>query len=303
MLQLEAEGLLDREIESLPSAEQMAERQRPGAAMARPELCVLLAYAKRSLEEAIRSSALPDDPYLERDLRGYFPAPVDRAVRPRPHAAPAASRAGVDDHRERGRQRPGHHVRLPARRRNGPEPRRSRAPTASPATSTGAGEPLGRRRSARRQDRPRAAERPDGRRRHARRRRLALVSAQRARRTPRRDDRGSQATVPGPRGRDRAGSAPRAGGSSRGGSSADCRRGRRARGDRAAPRFSAGARTRAGYRGGRAGDGPHHRGGSDARSSSPASASTSTGSSSELVELPDDDELAALGSAGGRRTT
>ena len=48
----------------------------PGRPMARPELCVLLAYAKRSLEEAVRESALPDDPYLERDLRRYFPAAV-----------------------------------------------------------------------------------------------------------------------------------------------------------------------------------------------------------------------------------
>jgi glutamate dehydrogenase len=68
--------MLDREIESLPSTEQLAERQRTGRGMARPELCILLAYAKRSLEEAIRSSSFPDDPYLERDLRRYFPARV-----------------------------------------------------------------------------------------------------------------------------------------------------------------------------------------------------------------------------------
>ncbi len=76
MVSLEAEGFLDREIESLPSTDQMAERRRLGRPMARPELCILLAYAKRILEEAIRQSALPDDPYLERDLRRYFPAAV-----------------------------------------------------------------------------------------------------------------------------------------------------------------------------------------------------------------------------------
>ena len=76
MLRLEAHGLLDRELESLPSAEQMVERQRTGRGMARPELCILLAYAKRDLEEAIRASPFPDDPYLERDLRRYFPAKV-----------------------------------------------------------------------------------------------------------------------------------------------------------------------------------------------------------------------------------
>ena len=76
MVQLEAEDLLEREIESLPSSEQMAERRRSGRGMARPELCILLAYAKRSLEEAIRNSPLPDDPYLDRDLRRYFPARI-----------------------------------------------------------------------------------------------------------------------------------------------------------------------------------------------------------------------------------
>jgi glutamate dehydrogenase len=73
---LEAAGLLEREIEALPSAEEMAERARQGRGMARPELCVLLAYAKRSLEETIRESALPDDPYLDHEIRGYFPPAI-----------------------------------------------------------------------------------------------------------------------------------------------------------------------------------------------------------------------------------
>jgi glutamate dehydrogenase len=77
MEQLEAEdGHLDRALESLPTAEQIAERRSAGASMPRPELCILLAYAKRSLEEAIRSSSLPDDPHLDADARGYFPPAV-----------------------------------------------------------------------------------------------------------------------------------------------------------------------------------------------------------------------------------
>ena len=44
--------------------------------MARPELCVLLAYAKRSLKTALLESSLVDDPYLDRELRGYFPPKV-----------------------------------------------------------------------------------------------------------------------------------------------------------------------------------------------------------------------------------
>jgi glutamate dehydrogenase len=76
MTQLESQGLLERELESLPSSAQMAERRRAGRGMARPELCILLAYAKRSLQEEIRTSSLPDDPALDHDVRRYFPAKI-----------------------------------------------------------------------------------------------------------------------------------------------------------------------------------------------------------------------------------
>ena len=73
MDRLEREGILNREIEFLPSAEEMAQRARERAGMARPELAVLLAYAKRSLTEHLMRSSLPDDPHFETDLLGYFP--------------------------------------------------------------------------------------------------------------------------------------------------------------------------------------------------------------------------------------
>jgi glutamate dehydrogenase len=76
MTRLEAEELLDRELESLPSSDEMNERVRSGRGMARPELCILLAYAKRSLEEAIRGSSLPDEPFLDSDVERYFPPKV-----------------------------------------------------------------------------------------------------------------------------------------------------------------------------------------------------------------------------------
>jgi glutamate dehydrogenase len=76
MTRLEAEELLDRELESLPSSDEMNERVRSGRGMARPELCILLAYAKRSLEEAIRGSSLPDEPFLDADVERYFPPKV-----------------------------------------------------------------------------------------------------------------------------------------------------------------------------------------------------------------------------------
>ncbi|MFB3738472.1 MAG: NAD-glutamate dehydrogenase [Candidatus Velamenicoccus archaeovorus] len=73
---LEAEGLLDRELEALPKADEMAERRRAGRGMARPELAVLLAYAKISLTNALLASSLPDSQYLAKDLLGYFPPKV-----------------------------------------------------------------------------------------------------------------------------------------------------------------------------------------------------------------------------------
>ena len=47
MAALEAEGLLHARDEFLPSSEEMAERRRAGRGLERPELAVLLAYAKR----------------------------------------------------------------------------------------------------------------------------------------------------------------------------------------------------------------------------------------------------------------
>ncbi len=73
MVDLEAVGELDRAVEFLPSQDEMTERAKTGAGMPRPELCVLLAYAKLSLTRDLLDSSLPDDPYLEHDLRRYFP--------------------------------------------------------------------------------------------------------------------------------------------------------------------------------------------------------------------------------------
>jgi glutamate dehydrogenase len=54
----------------------MMERAREGESMARPELAVLLAYAKQQLSDALLASDLPDWPFFEDDLLSYFPAPV-----------------------------------------------------------------------------------------------------------------------------------------------------------------------------------------------------------------------------------
>jgi glutamate dehydrogenase len=76
VVHLEQEGILDRGIEHLPPPDEMVERRRAGAGLTRPELAVLLAYAKRSLTDALLHSTLPEWPDFESDLRDYFPAPV-----------------------------------------------------------------------------------------------------------------------------------------------------------------------------------------------------------------------------------
>lgn len=76
MDRLERDGMLDREIEFLPSAEEMLQRGRDGIGMTRPELAVLLAYSKRYLTDLLVQSDLPDDPHFETDLYDYFPQAV-----------------------------------------------------------------------------------------------------------------------------------------------------------------------------------------------------------------------------------
>ncbi|HEY5727260.1 MAG TPA: NAD-glutamate dehydrogenase domain-containing protein, partial [Acidimicrobiia bacterium] len=73
MVELEADGLLNRRIELLPTTEDMAERARAGAGMTSPELAVLLAYAKRDLRSYVLDSDLPDDPVFDPKLARYFP--------------------------------------------------------------------------------------------------------------------------------------------------------------------------------------------------------------------------------------
>jgi glutamate dehydrogenase len=78
MQMLEGRGLLDRAVEFLPDDVEIAERRRRGQAFARPELAVLLAYAKLSLFDDLIGTPVPDDPYLARDLVRYFPQDLAR---------------------------------------------------------------------------------------------------------------------------------------------------------------------------------------------------------------------------------
>jgi glutamate dehydrogenase len=70
---LEARGKLDRAVEFLPSDAALKALAKEGKALTRPELAVLLAYAKLDLDTEILASALPDDPFFDAALAGYFP--------------------------------------------------------------------------------------------------------------------------------------------------------------------------------------------------------------------------------------
>ncbi|HVM15113.1 MAG TPA: NAD-glutamate dehydrogenase domain-containing protein [Egibacteraceae bacterium] len=72
----QATARLDRVVEALPSSEEMEERRRDDAGLTRPELSVLLGYAKIDLAERILDSALPDWPPVAPLLASYFPRPV-----------------------------------------------------------------------------------------------------------------------------------------------------------------------------------------------------------------------------------
>src|SRR5262249_23078361 len=76
MQTLEQRGQLDRAVEFLPDDLEIAERRRRSKALTRPELAVLLAYAKLSLNHELVHSNVPDDPYFGRELGRYFPNAV-----------------------------------------------------------------------------------------------------------------------------------------------------------------------------------------------------------------------------------
>ncbi|MDK1375988.1 MULTISPECIES: NAD-glutamate dehydrogenase [unclassified Sinorhizobium] len=74
MARLEADGHLNRKVETLPTELAMSERYQAGKPLTRPEIGVLLSYAKLVLFEELIVGDLPDDPYFTATLERYFPA-------------------------------------------------------------------------------------------------------------------------------------------------------------------------------------------------------------------------------------
>ncbi len=71
---LERDGKLNRDVEFLPSDGEIAARAKRNGCLTRPELAVLLAYAKIDLKDELLAGDAPEDPYLAAaDLKRYFP--------------------------------------------------------------------------------------------------------------------------------------------------------------------------------------------------------------------------------------
>ncbi|HPF73760.1 MAG: NAD-glutamate dehydrogenase [Lysobacteraceae bacterium] len=73
---LESQGLLDRQLEFLPSDAEISERKARGLGLTRPELSILLSYAKIVIYDQLLDSDVPEDPYLSNELLRYFPEPL-----------------------------------------------------------------------------------------------------------------------------------------------------------------------------------------------------------------------------------
>ena len=71
---MEKTGELNRALEFLPDDSAIAERRASRQGLTSPEVAVLLAYSKISLDRALQASALPDHPDLDSVLVNYFPS-------------------------------------------------------------------------------------------------------------------------------------------------------------------------------------------------------------------------------------
>ena len=73
---LERQDKLDRALEYLPDEEQIADRQNEGLGLTSPELSILHSYAKITLYEELLQSDVCEEPYLDAQLKQYFPTPL-----------------------------------------------------------------------------------------------------------------------------------------------------------------------------------------------------------------------------------
>ncbi|MFL6061806.1 MAG: NAD-glutamate dehydrogenase domain-containing protein, partial [Marmoricola sp.] len=85
---LEAGGLLNRQLEALPSRREVAGRIERGEGLSGPELAVLLSYTKIVLADELLDTGIADDPFLRGDLYRYFPTTMRQGYRSAMEAHP-----------------------------------------------------------------------------------------------------------------------------------------------------------------------------------------------------------------------
>ena len=78
IVNLEKTGLLDRDIEFLPDEAEIDERRRRKQGLTRPEIAVVLSYAKIDLYDGLIGSQTPLDDFLAVDPQRYFPPVLRR---------------------------------------------------------------------------------------------------------------------------------------------------------------------------------------------------------------------------------
>ena len=78
---LERSGRLDRVVEFLPNDEELEDRARDKLGLTRPEVSIILPYAKLWLYDELLASSLPDEKLLQTDLIEYFPTPLRQKYR------------------------------------------------------------------------------------------------------------------------------------------------------------------------------------------------------------------------------
>jgi glutamate dehydrogenase len=76
MRDLESSGRLDRSVEALPDTEEIERRQQAGGGLTRPELGLLIGYAKSDLAVRLSDSDLPASSSLADLLDQYFPGAI-----------------------------------------------------------------------------------------------------------------------------------------------------------------------------------------------------------------------------------
>ncbi|WP_455478862.1 NAD-glutamate dehydrogenase [Bartonella sp. B10] len=78
MHDLEQKKLLDRRVEILPDEQTLRQRMTQGLGLVRPELAVILAYAKLTLQEEVARSPIVNDSYFNTTLLNYFPTQIQK---------------------------------------------------------------------------------------------------------------------------------------------------------------------------------------------------------------------------------